>query len=313
MMVAKKSEYQNQFKSSVVKKHHEIYMANLALRHERRDREFMHTPLCWTEESPEDDAISSDNSEEDVHQPCESRKTETQDKEVYQSLAEIMSEAKEKADALRRQRLHENYKPAEAVRKDVSCLEIDHDFNKSAEEKEVADKSLSIYDIVDKENRKLNQKIAQAYVFDKKKEGKCVEVSDTEEKDLDIKKGEIFDITKESNLRKTYVKKHTAKKSCAQPGKSKTPVQERSSKSKGAAQVQPVPSSSVPSLSLTSLASQRPVRPDRRSKRRPVSACSMSKHPKPPFLAYGAADVEDSLALHRTHNVLAPRDVSNIF
>ena len=82
----------------------------------------------------------------------------------------------------------------------------------------------------------------------------------------------------------------------------------------GSTLLQPVASSSVPSLSLTSLASRRPVRPDRQgrisaSKRRPVSVC-LTQHHKPPFLAYGAADVEDSLALHRTHNVLAPTDVS---
>lgn len=298
-MVAKRSEYQNQFKSSVVKKHHDTYMANLALRHERRDREFMHTPLCWTEDNAEDENINSDNSEEVVHQSSEIKKAETEVREVYQSLAEIMSEAKEKAESLRKQRLQAQESPAEMPKKSVNSSEIPDDINKSAEEKELADKSLSIYDIVDKENRKLNQKIAQTYVFEANNEGKCEEISDTVEKEVGGKQK-----AKGSNLRKTYVKRQAVKKPSA---KSKASVKEQSSTAKDS--TRPAYSGSVPTLSLTSLVSQRPVRPDRQSKRRPMTVCSHINHPKPPFLAYGAADVEDSLALHRTHNVLAPRDV----
>ena len=234
-MVAKRSEYQNQFKSSVVKKHHDIYMTNLALRHERRDREFMHTPLCWMDVSPDDDAICSDNSERDVQSPPETKETETQEKEVYQSLAEIMAEAKEKAEALRKQKMLAQSKPTgtEKPRIERSSMEESADINKSTDEKEVADKSLSIYDIVDKENRKLNQKIAQTYVFDKEREGKCVEVNDEDLKK--VERRENYDLTKESNLRKMHLKKRTFKKSSApRSHKTKTSVgQERSHKIRG--------------------------------------------------------------------------------
>ena len=233
-MVAKRSEYQNQFKSSVVKKHHEIYMANLALRHERRDREFMHTPLCWNEIGADDEAICSDNSEEDTLLANETQKAETKEKEVYQSLAEIMAEAKEKADALRRQRMLAQCIPVEMSKTEVNSSKLDDDINKSAEEKEVADKSLSIYDIVDKENRKLNQKIAQTYVFDEKKEGKCLEVSDDEGKDFVKERIEkIPHLSKETNLRKTSAKKRTSKKPCASRSFKTKTSEENSSKAKG--------------------------------------------------------------------------------
>ncbi|RUS87090.1 hypothetical protein EGW08_005166 [Elysia chlorotica] len=314
-MVAKRSEYQNQFKSSVVKKNHDAYMANLALRHERRDREFMHTPLCWTEAGPEEEAVSSDISEEDILPPEENKKVETQEKEVYQSLAEIMSEAKEKAESLRRQRILAQNKPAEMPKAYVNSSDPNDDINKSVEKKEIADKSLSIYDIVDKENRKLNQKIAQAYVFDEKKEGKCLEGSDDEGKhSKNDKLEEIPHLSKEANLRKTFVKQRTSKKTNASRSyKPKASAGEKTSKAKASTPAPPVISTSVPSLSLTSLASRRPARPDRvsrasQNKCRPVSACS-GQWSRPPFLSYGAADVEDSLSLHRTHNVLAPTDV----
>ncbi|GFO30183.1 hypothetical protein PoB_005668800 [Plakobranchus ocellatus] len=314
-MVAKKSEYQNQFKSSIVKKNHDIYIANLALRTERRDREFMHTPLCWVELSPDDGEVCSDNSEEEVPLANKAKATETQQKEVYQSLAEIMAEAKEKADALRRQQRLDKHPPAEAPKIEKLSMEDVEDINKKVDDKEVADKSLSIYEIVDKENRKLNQKIAQTYVFDKEKGGKCIEVNGEEE--VNLREAEIENFSdlkqKQSNMRKTYVKKGSSKKLPVQrPNKAKASGHGKSAV-EGAAQIQPIFSSTVPSLSLTSVSSRRPVRPDRKgrisqNKRRAVSSCS-TQSKKPPFVSYGAADVEDSLALHRTHNVMAQTDV----
>ena len=47
----------------------------------------------------------------------------------------------------------------------------------------------------------------------------------------------------------------------------------------------------------------------RRPDRRPMSQAS-SNADRPPFISYGSGDVEENLAVHRTHNVRAPSDVS---
>lgn len=182
-MVVKKSEYQKQYKACVIKKHHEIYLENLNLRHQRRDREFMHTPLYWEELSEEEKESSSDCCEEGqpkASKPQKPREPENQ----YQSLAEILSDSKEKAEAVRKQKqadalavpsslsgviAHKSQKshpnvPTKANAEEKPVKETDLTDQKS-EKKDLPGKSCSINDFLDDENRKLNKKLALTYAI----------------------------------------------------------------------------------------------------------------------------------------------------
>ncbi|XP_005106334.1 uncharacterized protein LOC101851823 [Aplysia californica] len=322
-MVAKKSEYQNQFRSSVVRKHQAIYLENLNLRHQRRDREFVHTPICWGELSDETDHTTSDSNEDDKPRTAPEEK-HTEAEPQYQSIAEILADSRQKADAFKHKRSSEKTVVQTEIpsfeKLSLDCKEGDlqeKKLSRTAEEnlkghkKDIGDKSLSIYDIVDDENRKLNEKLTKTYALSK---GKII-ADITDESDTEGDEKVQAEIENDSNLRKrTFVKKRSRGSRVVHKGKAadcpRTSFESRS-------KAQPSRSSDysskhespVPPLPLPA----RIRRPDRQAripsaKSRPKSAAS-SVGERPPFITYGAGDMEDNLALHRTHNVRAPANV----
>ena len=177
-MVAKRTEYRNQFRSNVARKHHAAYLENLTFRHERRDREFLHTPICWNDDVEEEDSSESTEDVEVVSCNLINRKIDpVTDHNQYQSLAEIIQKSKEKAVEHHKQKLLEKNDALKCLsieelsieeknennnRKKMSSTEeenlLDHD-------KDIGDKKMSINDIVESENRALNEKIAKKYVL----------------------------------------------------------------------------------------------------------------------------------------------------
>jgi len=317
-MVTKKSEYQNQFRATVIRGYQATYLENLNIRHTRRDREYVHTPICWGElidegEETHDSDDTAGPGQVAIQQP-------TVPEKQYQSLAQILEDSSEKARVHRWKKdktVEENINNNASSVDRLSLEDVD-DFSKeegkdscvlcnmegkgkqlskTAEDnlkdhqKDVGDKAFSINDIVDKENRKLHEKIVGIA---------------NDESNIDVNMPDKMG--GEANLRKNpFIKR----KSKGQKVMNSSDGKSRRSQKK----VQFVchPPEYLPVTQALAAPASKPARlrrPDRQAPLPPPQAHPLESFvDRPPFIGYGSGDVEDNLAVHRTHNVRASADV----
>ncbi|BFZ07519.1 hypothetical protein BsWGS_10558 [Bradybaena similaris] len=316
-MVVKKSEYQKQYKACTIKKHQAVYLENLNLRLQRRDREFLHTPICWEETSEED--ISSDCSEEQSKPKIQAHK-----EPEYQSLADILSDSKRKAESARRQKFLEGFKrPSDIVNgitedgNQLSNTDVPTKVHDTEEKKQ--NEAGGSNTTVKKEYlaTKLNVSVTDENVRSNLKPALTHTVVQDGNK-RDISEDRNHDVSPSDGLLKE------AKKLYA--GNKRTKTKQKNSKElEGFSKIKPpsavdrhcyssrpssiIADSSVPHLSYISRVRKPRSQPHiPRIKSAPASPEPLLKE-RPPFLAYGIGDKEDNLATHRTHNVRASVDV----
>lgn len=207
-MVVKKSEYQNQYKASVIKKHQDAYLENLSLRHQRRDQQFLHTPICWGETSDEDEVVTSDSNDEcSAAQGKNKKKTVSEPEEQYQSLAEILTESKAKSDAFKKRKKFDNFDLDVEVEK--KCVE--HMDNARTDMKDIPDQSQAISDFVKDERKKCPPRLGHTYAVPTDKPPD-VFLSDTEDPTFGHMKNSQFNLGQKNISQKRSKEPHTSKK-----------------------------------------------------------------------------------------------------
>ncbi|CAG5118392.1 unnamed protein product [Candidula unifasciata] len=316
-MVVRKSEYQKQYKACIIKKNEGAYLENLNLRHQRRDREFLHTPICWENSSDEDEKTSSGCSEEEQSKP----KIQPHKEPEYQSLAEILSDSKKKAESARRQAFLEGFKrpsdnangitgeEKQLINADVlTKLNMEEkkqnetgSLNNTTKNESVAVKSNVVNDPVADENRRSNKAdLTRAAELDRNNR-------DVSEYRSCVVGGLLKEDIKLPAVNQKIKKER--KRSKEPEGFKKIKPSSALDRRCYSSRLSSVTEGSyVPQLLYTPRARKPHQSHIPRTKSTPVSPETPLKE-RPLFLAYGAGDKEDSLTTHRTHNVRAPVDV----
>ncbi|XP_059148045.1 uncharacterized protein LOC131935579 [Physella acuta] len=296
-MVVKKSEYQNQYKASVIKKHQDVYLENLSLRHQRRDQQFLHTPICWGETSDEDEIVTSDSNDEgSAAQGKNKKKTVCEPEEQYQSLAEILTESKAKSDAFKKLKKCDQYD----LEVDKTCSE--HLNIARTDIKDIPDKSQAVTDLVKDERKKCPPGMGHTYALTTEKLPEVL-LSDNDEPTHGDMKNSQFNLRQKNISQKRSKEPLTTKKeiSTLRNKQFRIESQDEGKYREHQTVVPPLSLSSRLQAADRQLQLAKPKRPRPSSRQLPAS--------KPPFMAYGVGDREDSVSVHRTHNVRALADV----
>ncbi|KAH9496167.1 hypothetical protein Btru_012188 [Bulinus truncatus] len=298
-MVYKKSEYQNQFKACIIKKHQNVYLENLNLRHQRRDREFMHTPLIWSDSSEEEDVNSCD-SNDGSKSPKQQKLTEPE--EHFQSLADILTESKLKLEAFKKSK-HSDSKTIEIPEMAKVSLE-DRLMNlndKDSEETKFTDTNKdscnSLKTLEGKENIE---------------EGVPKQTKEKLSKDDDMRFSQ-FNLRHKPYSKLKHLDSGATKKQLlhltngkSRPGNNNKPVRSRKTDVNSQSEIKVPPLTGLSDAEREDHHSQSNLsRPG--SKHKPL--CKVVSGSRPPFISYGIGDVEDLVSAHRTHNVKALVDV----
>lgn len=202
-MVHKKSEYQNEFRPSIVKHHESIYLENLTFRHNRRDREFLHTPICWGEVEEEETSSEDDSRHKKSI-------TNVADEPQYQSLAEILTESSKKTEAFRQKK--DGLLKETDHQRDAS-IKVDNNKSVGTDTDTIPRIELSSTKLVDDDqltaNKDCYSKDKKLETYSKFSKGKVIEASDKEYDKDDC----LAEIAKEKFRAMSGIRKEKASKS----------------------------------------------------------------------------------------------------
>ncbi|XP_013069342.2 uncharacterized protein LOC106056941 [Biomphalaria glabrata] len=303
-MVHKKSEYQNQFKACIIKKNQNTYLENLNFRHVRRDREYMHTPLLWGD-TTEEDTTSSDSNEDCLSKSNEQHKTLKEPAEKFHSMAEILADSKLKLDEFKKSK---HIEPAHADMLEIGKVALEHSTTNS-KVKDSADKKCINLETLCLDKDSSNNATSQEIKDDEEDESKQVSSVQEKQKKVEDMRNSKFNLRRKPYHNSKSKASTTSLNSKHYPhvvnGKSRPVNKERLVKHKSNAVLQR--ETKVPPLVLCD------DEKERKETCEPISCHGsvprLMSNSKPPFISFGIGDVEDSITLHRTHNVRALADV----
>ncbi|CAL1539934.1 unnamed protein product [Lymnaea stagnalis] len=297
-MVYKKSEYQNRYKASVIKKYQDVYLENLTLRNERRDREFMHTPLFW-EDPVEEECGNSSDSNDEASKILSKQYRPSEPEEQYHSMAEILSDSKVKSEAFRKKKREGSENPL--IIPDFAKISLESDpLNLNSDNKERSEKKSAV--VLDKardDKDVLKRVMDHPFTDEEAERSLSKEIETYENTHLENMRNSQF------NLRnKTYSKKKRnlllnsrEQLSVDKNGKPKSFVRGQASSSQHDVHVP-----RLLNIDSDHLADSSKPKRNHPSSRPPSCV-------KPPFASYGIGDREESLSNHRTYNVRSLTDV----